>query len=332
MSVSPPPYRPPVEVAPGVHLLAVPIRIPLRYINCYLCEGPSGWTLVDTGFHDDLAEDAWNKGFSTLGITPDQVKQILVTHYHPDHIGAAGWLQELTRAPVYIHEKELPLVELFFGQRMPEHLEDLKAQFRAEGMPNDLVEQVASHHELQWMRVQPFPTFTPLATGSQIQIGPYDCQVIWTPGHSDGLAVFFDQKQRVLIANDMLLAKITPNVSLWPNCRPDPLQDYLESLDLVEALPAKIALTGHRTVIDDVPGRCQEIRRHHQERLAIIARACQVPGGATAWEVCQKVFEPERLTIHQVRFAMSETLAHLVHLVGRGELRKKGNRYLPTQG
>lgn len=329
MSATAPPYRPPVKVAPGVHLLQVPIRIPLRYINCYLCEGSNGWTLVDTGFHDDLAEEAWSRGFAALGITPSQVSQILVTHYHPDHIGAAGWLQELTGAPVYLHEKELPVLDLFFGTRMREQMADLKAQFCDEGMPADLADQILIHHEHQWQRVLPFPTITPLATGSRFQIGPYDCEVIWTPGHSDGLAVFFAEAEGMLLANDMLLAKITPNVSLWPNCRQDPLEDYLESLKRVEALPVKLALTGHRTVIDDVPGRCREIREHHRERLAIVTAACRVEGGATAWEVCQQVFEPERLTIHQVRFAMSETLAHLVYLVNQGQLQKQGNRYLP---
>jgi len=128
----------------------------------------------------------------------------------------------------------------------------------------------------------------------------------------------------------MLLSTITPNVSIWPNGRPDPLRDYLESLDRVAALAPRLALPGHRTVIEDVAGRCQEIREHHRQRLALMAAACRVPGGATAWEVCRQIFEPDTLTIHQVRFAMSETLAHLVYLIGQGVLEKRGDRYLPV--
>jgi glyoxylase-like metal-dependent hydrolase (beta-lactamase superfamily II) len=121
-----------------------------------------------------------------------------------------------------------------------------------------------------------------------------------------------------LIANDMILDKITPNVSLWPDCRPNPLEDYLESLGRVEGLGARLALTGHRNLIADVAGRAAAIRQHHAERLAVMEAACG--SGTTAWEVCERVFTPATLTIHQVRFAMSETLAHLVYLQRQGRV------------
>jgi len=330
LATTAPPYRPPVMVAPGVHLLQVPIRIPLRYVNCYLCQGPEGWTLVDAGFHDDLAVDAWHRAFEALDIRPEQVEQILVTHYHPDHLGAAGWLQQWTGAPVYLHEKELAQVELFWGAKMPRQLQDLKELFRSEGMPAELVEGILKVHWQHYREVLPLPKITPLSTGALFRIGTYRCQVLWTPGHSDGLAVFWADQEGILFANDMLLSTITPNVSIWPNGRPDPLRDYLESLDRVAALAPRLALPGHRTVIEDVAGRCQEIREHHRQRLALMAAACRVPGGATAWEVCRQIFEPDTLTIHQVRFAMSETLAHLVYLIGQGVLEKRGDRYLPV--
>lgn len=323
-----PPYQPPTEVAPGIYLVPIPIPIPLKYVNCYLMKGPTGWTLVDAGFHDELAKAAWPRAFAELGIRPQEVDQILITHYHPDHLGGAGWLQELTGAPAYLHDRELRQAELFWGEGMESQVANLVAFFTNEGMDDETAAAIGAHHLHQSDMVRPLPQLTPLPTGGRIRLGAGEYETLWTPGHSDGLAVFWNPETGILLANDMILNKITPNVSLWPNSRPNPLADYLESLARVERLGARLALPGHRTMITDVAGRAREIREHHSERLEMMAEACR--GGATAWEVCHQAFEPARLTIHQVRFAMSETLAHLVYMEQQGRLVKEGNRYRPA--
>ncbi|HWI62909.1 MAG TPA: MBL fold metallo-hydrolase [Symbiobacteriaceae bacterium] len=315
----------PQEVAPGIYLVPIPIPIPLKFVNCYLCRGPAGWTLVDTGFHDDLARAAWPEAFAALGIRPQEIDQILITHYHPDHLGAAGWLQQLTGAPAYLHEPELRQVELFWGQGMHAQAAALHQFFAAFGMPEETAAAIARHHIEQWQIVQPLPELRPLPTGSRFRIGAADYEVLWLPGHSDGLSVFWDAASGILVAGDMLLDKITPNVSLWPDCRPNPLEDYLDSLRRVEGLGARLALTGHRNVITDVSARAAAIREHHGERLARMEALCT--GGATAWEVCEQVFPPATLTIHQIRFAMSETLAHLVYMEKAGRLVRNGARF-----
>lgn len=307
-----------MEVAPGIFLVPIPIPIPLKYVNCYLCQGPSGWTLVDTGFHDTLALDAWPRAWGELGIRPQDIDQILVTHYHPDHLGGAGWLQQLTGAPVYLHEPEARQMELFWGEGMPAQAASLHQFFAAEGMPEETAAAIARHHIQQFESVKPLPQLTPLPTGARLQVGAGEYEVLWMPGHSDGLAVFWDAATGILLANDMILDKITPNVSLWPGCRPNPLADYLASLGQVERLGARLALTGHRNLITDVAGRAAAIAHHHTERLTLMEAACG--RGATAWEVCEQVFTPATLTIHQVRFAMSETLAHLVYMAEQGRL------------
>lgn len=324
-----PAYQSPVEVAPGIYQLPVPIPIPLKYVNCYILKGPSGWTLVDAGFHDALAEAAWPRALGELGIRWQDVDRILVTHYHPDHLGGAGWLQELTGAPVFMHDMEVRQVELFWGGGMAEQAEALRAFFAGHGMPAEMAAAIARHHHHQSGNVTPLPQLTGVAAGEQLRLGAADYAVIWAPGHSDGLAIFFDANSGLLLANDMILDKITPNVSLWPDCRPNPLEDYLRSLQMVGGLGARLALPGHRNIIGDVAGRAAAIRQHHAERLAKMrAAVAQRPGGATAWEVCEEIFTPGTLTVHQIRFAMSETLAHLVYMEGQGELHQIGDRFM----
>lgn len=324
----PPTYRPPTEVVPGIFLVPIPIPIPLRYVNCYLLRDPSGWTLVDTGFHDSLALDAWPRALADLAIRPQDIRQIVLTHYHPDHVGAAGWLQQLTGAPVFLPETEMEQFQRFWADETGSMAERLTAMCLEEGMDEATALALGRHHLQQVERVRPLPELRPLPIGSQIAMGGGTWEVIWTPGHSDGLAVFWDARRSILLANDMLLAGITPNVSVWPGSRPDPLADYLYSLRRVEALGAKVALPGHRALIHDVAGRAREIAAHHVDRLAKVAAAADAaPGGATAWEVCRRIFPVEELTLHQIRFALAETLAHLVYLCNQGRLRKTGMHY-----
>jgi len=324
----PPSYQPPTEVVPGIFLVPVPIPIPLRYVNCYLLRGPSGWTLVDTGFHDSLAEGAWPRAFADLAVRPQDIRQIVLTHYHPDHVGAAGWLQQLTGAPVFLPETEMEQFQRFWADETGKMAERLVALCLAEGVDEATAQALGRHHLKQKERVRPLPVLQPLAIGSQVTLGEGTYEVIWTPGHSDGLAVFWDAKRSILLANDMLLAGITPNVSIWPGSRPNPLADYLSSLQRVAALGAALALPGHRALIRDVAGRAREIVAHHGERLAKVeAAANAVPGGATAWEVCRRIFPVDGLSLHQIRFALAETLAHLVYLCEQGRLQKHGMRY-----
>jgi glyoxylase-like metal-dependent hydrolase (beta-lactamase superfamily II) len=137
--------------------------------------------------------------------------------------------------------------------------------------------------------------------------------------------VFYCAEERLLLCGDAVLIKITPNISLWPQGRPNPLADYLQSLDLLATLEVDLALPGHGPLIRTFGERLTELRAHHQERLEIMERA--VGHGATAFSICTSVFPTTALSPHQLRFAMAETLAHLEYLVGVGRLEYADGMY-----
>lgn len=307
------------EVAPDVYLVPIPIPVPLKSVNAYALRGAHGWTLVDTGFHDEVAEATWRAAFRDLGIGPGDVEQILVTHLHPDHFGAAGWLQELTGAPVLMHAPEVPHAERVWDPERQQG-DHLIAFFRSHGMPAERAEVIGSHQRRQQNLVAPLPRVTPVPPGSVIRLGRRRFRVIWTPGHTDGLAVFLSEEDGLLLANDMVLMKITPNIPLWPGINPDPLGSFLGSLRQVAGLPVRQALPGHRLEIPDVPGRCAEIAGHHAERLTRVLEIAG-PRGATGWDVSLALFG-DLPDLHQTRFAMAEGLSHLEYLARRERLRR----------
>jgi glyoxylase-like metal-dependent hydrolase (beta-lactamase superfamily II) len=127
----------------------------------------------------------------------------------------------------------------------------------------------------------------------------------------------------VLIAGDHLLRRITPAVGLYPESRPDPLGDYLASLERTIELAPRIVYPGHGEPIHDAAARARELIEHHRVRLDDHVAALSAEP-RTAYEVSLQVFGRE-LAPTQRRFAVAETLSHLERLVHEGRAARSGD-------
>jgi glyoxylase-like metal-dependent hydrolase (beta-lactamase superfamily II) len=146
-------------------------------------------------------------------------------------------------------------------------------------------------------------------------------EVLELPGHADGHLGFL--RDGVLIAGDHLLQRISPAVGLYPESRPDPLGDYLTSLERTIELAPRIVYPGHGEPILDAGVRARELIEHHRHRLDETAEAL---GGEprSAYEISLDVFGAE-LEPTQRRFAVAETLSHLERLVREGRAARGGD-------
>jgi glyoxylase-like metal-dependent hydrolase (beta-lactamase superfamily II) len=313
-----------VQVAEGIFQVQLPLPFPLRIVNSYVLRDGEGWTIIDTGINYPAGRAAWQAALAALEIAPKTIQRIILTHAHPDHYGMAGWLAEQSGAPVLLAplEQEFVCTAWHNGAVSEQAIVDF---FQAHGMPIELAEQVRRTMADTRAMTLPWPATYAIEPGVSLQIGARIFQVIATPGHSDQHLAFYCAEDRLLLCGDVVLIKITPNISLWPHGRPDPLADFLQSLDLLAALRVDLALPGHGPLIRAFGERLAELRAHHQERLDIIEQA--TGGGATAFSICTAVFPITALSPHQLRFAMAETLAHLEYLVGVGRLERGGGLY-----
>jgi glyoxylase-like metal-dependent hydrolase (beta-lactamase superfamily II) len=304
------------EVLNGIYRLSIPIPVPLRAVNTYLLKGKDGWSIVDCGFHDETTEKLWNQAFEVLGIRPTDVVKIVVTHYHPDHYGAAGWLQQQTGAPVLMLDREIAYLQQAWHDK--EYPKISREFFERHGMPEAIAEGVEEEHRSRYPVVSPHPSITTLEENEEILLGDGRYRVIWAPGHTEGLMVLWDEHSQVLLSNDMVLPKITPNISLNPLSRSNPLEDFFWSLSRMKELPALHTLPGHRGVITNLAQRVDEIRLHHDERLerlyTIIKKSTVDSAGVNAWELCLSLFGRFSEAVQQ-KFAMAETLSHIEYLV-----------------
>ncbi|MEJ7814320.1 MAG: MBL fold metallo-hydrolase [Rubrobacter sp.] len=302
-------------VAEGVWQLKLPVPFPLRFVSVYLVRGDGGWTLVDTGYDYPPARAAWEAEAAAAGCDlARDVDRIVVTHFHPDHIGAARWLGEKTGAPVCMVEREIPSARKLWGSSdTGPFMEYLVRQ----GMDRDMAEEAAAVMRY----VLPLPEeMVPLRPGGELPLRESAARIVHAPGHADNQIVLHDEARGILFAADHLLLGITPNIGLWPESEPHPLARYLESLEGMRGLGVDLVLPGHGPVFHDLDGRIRELVSHHEERLAVMRREIS-DRPKTPYEVSRIVFRGT-LTEHQRCFALAETLAHLDHLVLEGRAQR----------
>ena len=90
-----------MQIAEGIFQVQLPLPFPLRIVNCYVLPDGEGWTIIDAGINYPEGRAAWQVALDELGIAPKSIRQIILTHAHPDHYGMAGWLAEQSGAPVW---------------------------------------------------------------------------------------------------------------------------------------------------------------------------------------------------------------------------------------
>ena len=303
------------QVAENVYQLKLPVPLPLQFVSAYLIEGDDGWTVVDTGYHYPRTYEVWESEAASIGLDLGRdVARIVVTHFHPDHLGGARWLQERSGAPVYMLEEEIHSSRaLWGGEPDPAPFVDHLARH---GMPRELAASAAAK-----MRASlPLPEqMLPLGDGEKLDFGNRSLRAIHAPGHADYQLMLHDEEQKILFVADHVLLKITPNIGLWPESKPNPLARYLESVESLRELDADLILPGHGPVFHDLEGRISELVAHHEERLDFMHAALNGVS-LSSYEVSRKAFRGA-LTIYQRCFALAETLAHLDHLELEGRAR-----------
>ncbi len=321
-----------LEVAPGVRWLRMGLPFALNHINLWLVrdciDGRDGWTVVDTCVDRPESRAQWESVLAgELGGLP--VLRVVVTHMHPDHVGLAHWLCARFAAPLWMSATDYYVARTACEAGVsaaPANTANAAAadHFAANGLTSEAgLDQMRSRRDYYPSLVPALPaSYHRLMDGLSFLMGPHMWRCISGYGHAPEHIALYCEALNVLISGDMLLPRISTNVSVYetePEGNPLPL--FLQGIDRFLELPANcLVLPSHGKPFTGAHTRVDELRAHHADRLQEVLDACaQKP--CSAFDVVPVLFKRE-LDSHQMSFAMGEAVAHLHALWHDGQLRR----------
>lgn len=326
-----------MELFKGINQIKLPLsKAGPDTVNVYIIEGKDGNLMIDTGWNtleafNTLAQEMKNSGFAMKDIT-----NIVITHLHPDHMGLAGKVAELSGATIAVSETENKLIDSLYTH--PESLiSEMILFFMANGVPEWELKMLAEASYNIRNYVTPFKASTFLKPGDRVDMEPFAFQVIATPGHSPGHICLYEPEKKYLFSGDHILAEIVPNVGYHPLSGENPLGDYVKALNDLSGLEVRFVFPGHSSVFSGLAPKIDDIQRFHQDRMNKIQRVMGVEqknaydiAKAIPWIINGDETAYDKLEPIDRRLAVLETLAHLQYLVaeGRGKRTTDGEKTL----
>lgn len=293
--------------------------------NVYLLQGAET-VLVDAGVATEPTREELVEGLAAHGVTLADIDRVFLTHWHYDHAGLAGVIQEAGGATIHAHEADAALIageERSLIDDRAQQQELFESWQIPDGPREELLAFLEGHAELRGDDV----AVTAFSGGDQFEVNGLELEAVHLPGHSAGLTAFaFEHDgERQAFVGDVILPKYTPNVG-GADVRVDaPLSKYVDSLVEVIARDWDRAQPGHRDPIDDPAGRAREILGHHRERTGNVVDVLDRHGACDAWTVSHHLFG-ELETIH-ILHGPGEAFAHLDHLERHGIVEREATDY-----
>lgn len=306
------------EVAPGILWLRLALPFPLNHVNIYLLEDGPGWAVLDTGINDARSRAEW-EALLAGPLAARRPTRLIATHFHPDHVGLAGWLTERCQIELVMSRTEYLTTQLHRRWAEAEEIAAYRA-FYAECGLDEAATGAMLERDIgyRWLTTDLPPAFRRIAAGDVLSIGGRRFEVLTGGGHSPELVMLLCREEGIFLAADQVLAKISPNVSVWPQePHSDPLGDFLSTLaDLRDGVAEDVlVLPAHNLPFRNLHARLADLAAHHAQRCEAVAAACPEP--VLPAEIVPRLF-PRKLDAHQTSFAFGETVAHVNYMLRRG--------------
>ncbi|MFK8079677.1 MAG: MBL fold metallo-hydrolase [Granulosicoccus sp.] len=303
----------PIVVCDGIQWLNMPLPFALNHVNCWLLGEPDEQTLIDTGVDDVDTRGHWQSVFSHFGSWP---RHLLATHFHPDHIGLAGWFEAQGCQKFSGSEIEIDIAHALWASDDLAYAEIYERWYQEHELPDEVVQTALNNGNTYRGKVHRPPAkeqWSYLVEGQRLEIAQRQYQVIIGRGHAPDMIMLYRSDDRVLIAADQVLPGISPNVSVMPRLQDNnPLDSFLQTLEALAQLPEDtLVLPSHGLPFRGLHERIQVLREHHDVRLQQVCDACSEPRSAHA---LFPILFRRALDAQQTSFALGESLAHLHYL------------------
>jgi glyoxylase-like metal-dependent hydrolase (beta-lactamase superfamily II) len=308
------------RVLPGVWRLRLALPWPgVPHGNAWAvaCEG--GIVMFDTGIGGEGRLRQLDLALAQAGFGVEDVRLVVCTHSHTDHYGLAGAIVERAGCELWMHPR-WEHVRLLADD--PEAaLEQRLEVARQSGVPPASLERYRAARSgdaetgIDLIK-EPDRELVP---GVEVETDLGAWQVVETPGHAPSHVVLHQPERRLLISGDHLLGRTV--LFFDHGHSPDPVGEFLASLDRVEPLDVDLVLPGHGRTFRDPEAKIAEGRRQVAELIGKV-RAALAEGERTAFDVVAEIVGPDGVKTPASAWVLQIVLSCLDHLAIAGEVRR----------
>jgi glyoxylase-like metal-dependent hydrolase (beta-lactamase superfamily II) len=307
------------RVLPGVFRLRLPLPWPgVPHCNAWAVAAGDGVVLFDTGMHQPGSLAHLERALAMCNLMLQDVRLVVCTHAHSDHYGQAASIVERAGCELWMHPNHAHMTRWAEdpGAAIDRRLEVA----RQSGVPEEPLRRYAAERGTRESGIaaviEPDRDLLP-GVVVETDLGPWT--VHETPGHAPSHVCLFQPERRLLISGDHLLGRIS--LFFDYGYSPDPVGEFTRSLDVVEALHARLCLPGHGRTFTDVHAHIEGNRELVSEHLAKILAVIEAGEPLTAFEILPLVHGPD-LSPMTAQWLLTETLAMLLHLEVAGRARR----------
>ena len=305
----------------NVYSIPIPLpNNPLRELNSYVIKDPERSLVIDTGFNLPECRAALTAGLEELGIDMDRA-DVFLTHLHSDHSGLAGAIAGRD-SRIYISRTDGELLRRSFTDGF-----DRVNEYRADGFSEAELAKIDENPARRYLQ-DTLPVFTFVSGGDRIEYGGRKLRVISTPGHTPGHCALWEPRTRTAFLGDAVLFLCSTCIGFWSEGE-DAIGTQLSTLRRLAEMDVEHAFLGHGLQEGGVAERCLANVAHHERRSARALAAIRETPGGTGYELVPAMgwrapFDHWAETPALTRwFLVSESIAHLDHLVATGAVRRE---------
>jgi glyoxylase-like metal-dependent hydrolase (beta-lactamase superfamily II) len=302
------------KVLPGVWRLRLPLPWPgVPHVNAWALTAGSGVVLIDTGLDEPGALGQLERALDQAGLRLDHIRLLVCTHAHSDHYGLAGPIVDAAGCELWMHPNHGHMTR---AATDPERTLERRLEVaRQSGIPEEALQRYREARKGAGIGiarvVEPDRALLP---GVEVETDLGTFQVYETPGHAPSHICLHQPERGILISGDHLLGR----VSLYYDYghTPDPAGEFLESLDVIDALDSSLCLAGHGRPFRDVTEHIEANRREVAERMGRVRHALEQADGRplTPFEIVPILLGDPNPSPMMVNWGLSETLSYLRHL------------------
>jgi len=310
------------EVAPGILWLRLALPFALNHVNIHIIDDGHGWTVIDTGVADDRTRAVW-EAMLAGPLAGRPVNRLIVTHFHPDHVGLGGWLANKLGVGVTMSQTEYLQSRLSRGHSGGVDSNTHRPFYARHGLSDDEIHAVTVRGDsYQRLTVDLPVNYTRIRAGDVLDLGGRRFEVLTGAGHALEQVMLLCRAENLFLPTDQVIGHISPNVGVHANePEADALTDFLASLRNIHAAVPQGVLTApaHGRPFHGLHARIETLITHHRERCDLLAQSIR-NGADTTAGIMPTLFN-RKLDPHQMGFAFGEALAHVNYMLALGELR-----------